>query len=249
MVNTISNLSQLTPLPKIETEILLGTVLGKDRSFLNAFPETKLTEKEGKRFFDFVARRQNSEPLPYILGFKEFYGRPFAVNQNVLIPRPETEDLVEKVLEFSRDKKLTVVDVGTGSGAIGLTLKLQQPTLKVLATDISETALTIARKNSSLHKIFGQIKFMKTDLIADVQEQIDIIVCNLPYIPTTSWEKLPAEIRRFEPRLALDSGASKETLYQKLFFQAKDKLARSGKVFYELDGLTFEKSYSNLAES
>lgn len=239
-MTTLKDFLDQTNLDQTEAEILLAHILGKDRSFLHAFPETKLKPKELKEARHYFQRREKGEPLPYILGFKEFYGRNFYVDQNVFIPRHDTEEMVELVLKFARGKKLLVAEVGTGSGAISITLAKEAPHLQIIAGDISPQALRIAQKNSRLRGIEGKINFFESDLLTNTQEEIDLVVANLPYIPTTNWEKLPSEIKDFEPRLALDSGKSAMTLYEKLFTQAKKKKAKD--IFYEVDGkITHQK--------
>ena len=233
-------------LPALELEILLAALLNKDRSFLNAFPETALLSTHEKRLQRLIKRRITSEPLPYILGYKEFYGRSFLVNKAVLIPRPETEDLVTAVLKFAKNKPLTVLDVGTGSGAIAVTLLLEQPNLTIIASDIDPKTLQVARKNARLHQVGSKIKFIQSDLLAKIDQSVDIIATNLPYVPTEKWKNLPSEIRDFEPRLALDSGRSALELYQKLFRAAQSKLNPSGKIIYEVRGEIFETSLANL---
>lgn len=245
----ISSIINDSNLPLTETEILLSTVLNKDRSFLNSFPETKLTKDQEQKVNNFIKRRSKHEPIPYILGFKEFYGLNFLVNENVLIPRPETENLVERILQFSARQSLTIVDVGTGSGCIAITLAVKNPKLKIIATDFSPQALKVATKNAQLHQVESNIKFIQGDLLEAVNEKIDVIASNLPYIPTERWEKLPIEIRNFEPQLSLDSGRNALVLYQKLFEQANRKLNPNGTIFYEIDGDINQVSAVDLAET
>ncbi len=239
---TIKEILEKSNLDKTEAEILLAFVLKKDRSFLLGFPDFILTINQEKLFQSFAARRARHEPLPYILGYREFYGYIFLVNKNVLIPRPETESLVEKVLKFAKDKQgapLTIADIGTGSGAIAITLKLKEPTLKVVAADISKKALEVARKNAKLHRLTKEIEFVESDLLSNVKNNLDVIVANLPYIPEKNYQKLPAEIRDFEPKIALNSFNSKDFYYSRLFEQAKTKLKKAGVIFYEIDGEIF----------
>lgn len=235
------------PLPTTEAEILASFVLGKDRSFINAFPETELSRKQLGNLKTLVKRRRDGEPLPYLLGYREFYGRNFLVDKNVLIPRPETENLVEAVVNFAKNKSLTVADIGTGSGAIALTLALEQPNLKLVALDIDPKALAVAKKNAIFYKLENEVEIVQSDLLKSLTRPVDVIVANLPYIPTKNYQQLPAHIRVFEPRVALDSGNSKETFYKRLFAEAKTKLKKDGVIFYEIDGDIFRKDYSSLA--
>lgn len=248
MGKTLSDLIKSSLLPKNESEILLSFVIGKDRSFLNAFPEFELKNLEVKKYEQFVKRRLRAEPIPYLLGFKEFFGLKFFVNKNVLIPRPETENLVEQILKKTKKRKLIVADVGTGSGCIAVSLATQNLNLKIVASDISERALEIARKNAKLNKVSGRIKFIKSNLLENFNENIDIIAANLPYIPFSSYQELPKEIKNFEPRIALNSGSDPMFYYKKLFKQAKNKLNKNGFIFYEIDGDIIQLSADDLEE-
>ncbi len=244
-ITTLLKKSLLSP---TETEIIISQALKKDRSYITAFPETELSKPQIKKLSRLLERRKTQEPIPYLLGFKEFFGLKFLVNKNVLIPRPETESLVERILKFTKGNKLSVVDVGTGSGCIAITLALKNPNLKITATDISSKALEVAIKNSKLHRVENRIIFLQSNLLENVTEKIDIIAANLPYIPNTSWKKLPTEIKSFEPKLALDSGKSSTSIYQQIFKQAVKKLNSKGVIFYELDGEIIQVSADDLAE-
>ncbi len=249
---TIKEILKQSKIKGVETEILLSAVLKKDRSFINAFPETILSKVQENRVNDFIDRRTKNEPIPYILGFKEFYGLKFLVNQDVLIPRPETEKLVEQILNHTskeRHQNLTVADVGTGSGCIAITLAIKNPKLHIIATDTSSQALAVAIKNAKLHQVENRIKFIESNLLEKVNEKMDVVATNLPYIPTSNWERLPAEIKYFEPRLALDSGKSAYILYHLLFEEAAKKLNPGGVIFYEIDGSINQVSAVDLAET
>lgn len=229
---------------RVESEILLAAVLKTNRSFLLGFLEKELSSTQLHQFQNYAARRQKGEPLPYILGYKEFYGLNFLVNKDVLIPRPETEKIVEKVLNLLKEKNnpnLTLADIGTGSGCLAITLKLKEPKLNVVAGDISKKALAVAKKNAALHNLDNQIKFIESDLLEKINSGLDIIVANLPYIPFENYKNLPAEIKNFEPEAALNSFGSKDFFYKKLWDGAKAKLNKGGIIFYEIDGEIFAK--------
>lgn len=224
---------------RADLEVLLASVLGKDRTFLAAHPEITLSEAEVNQIMEWTQRRKNHEPTAYIIGQKEFYGRMFHVDPRVLIPRPATEGLVTLALDFlktgkdeSRDvdsgivavaKKLgdisgvrTMVDIGTGSGCIAITLALERPDLSVIATDISEDALEVAKKNAKHHHVEDRIRFLQgKDLepILHLDEPF-IIVSNPPYIP--EGRTLEPEVLR-EPHGALFDTAMPE----RLMLQAK----------------------------
>ena len=249
---TIHTVLQNSKIPIVETEILLSAVLKKDRSFINSFPETELTRTQQLKIKDFLDRRVKNEPIPYIVGFKDFFGLKFLVDQNVLIPRPETETLVEKLLTYcskQENKALTVIDIGTGSGCIAITLAVKNPNLNIIASDISPKALEIASKNAKLHRVENKISFVQSNLLEKIDEKVDVIAANLPYIPTANWEKLPKEIKNFEPKIALDSGENSMPIYKKLFGQAKSKLNKTGRIFYEIDGEIIQVSAADLAET
>lgn len=245
---TIAKVFKNSSLPLVETEILLAAALNKDRSFIKSFPETILSRTEKYKTIKFIDRRLKHEPISYILGFKEFYGLKFLVNENVLIPRPETENLVEQILKFSANRNLTIIDVGTGSGCIAIALAVKNPRLTIIATDISQQALKVAKKNAKFHQVENQVKFIQSDLLAKVSQKVDIIAANLPYIPTRNWTNLPVEIKNYEPRLALDSGKSSTNLYHKLFQQSLKQLKPNGTIFYEIDGDIIQVSADDLVE-
>jgi release factor glutamine methyltransferase len=234
---TISESLKQATIPLVEKEILLADLLQKDRSFLFAHPEFELSKKQTREFLSRLQRRENNEPIAYILGYQEFWGRKFFVNKDVLIPRADTEMLVQEVLEFTGNKHLTVVDVGTGSGCIAITLACESPNLKIIATELSQEALVVAKKNALLHQVTNRITFIHSSLLAGIEKKLDVIVANLPYITTRNLRRLPEEIRDWEPQVALHSrGNSKRNLYEKMFAQTSGKLNPGGRVFYEVDG-------------
>lgn len=172
-------------------------------------------------------------PLPYLLGEWEFYGRRFLVTPEVLIPRPETELLVELATAFGKEKKrFSVIDIGTGSGVIAVSLAAALPEARVIASDISMAALKVARENAHLHRQ-DRISFIQSDLIAPFKGQFDLICANLPYIPSRTLEKL--DVAKSEPLLSLDGGASGLELIEKLLWQAKMNLADGGMILLEIE--------------
>ncbi|MCX7569569.1 peptide chain release factor N(5)-glutamine methyltransferase [Tumebacillus sp. DT12] len=200
--------------PLYNAEMILQDVLGVDKTgmllrFDEPFPETCKEELAW-----FVQLRESHVPLQHILGYQEFYGRKFSVSYDVLIPRPETELLVEQVLKQrphfqAPGRGPLLVDIGTGSGAIAVTLAAEWPELRVIAIDLSPDALEMARKNAREHGVEERITFMLGDLYLPLIERglrPDIVVSNPPYIPSADCEELDAEVRDFEPRLALDGG-------------------------------------------
>jgi len=223
-----------------DAEILLSFVLKKDKIFLYKNPDYKLTANDQRQFARFVTRRIAGEPIAYILNYQEFYGLDFYINKNVLIPRPGTELLVEEVIKrVKRDKGIRrnkgvikIADVGTGSGcvaiAIATELRIMNQESRIFATDISEKALKIAKKNAQKHKVENGIIFLPGDLLAPLPEKMDIIVTNLPYI------KSGKTVPRFEPSNSLYAGEDGLDLIKKLLEQAPKYLKKSGVIFLEI---------------
>ena len=192
--------------------------LGKDRAWLIAHGDEQISEGSVTLFRAFVARRSTGQPIQHITGTQEFFGLPFRVTPDVLIPRPETEHLVEKVLELARGfKEPRIVDVGTGSGAIAVALAHNLPQAKIAAVDISPLALEIARENAANNGVANRIRFVESDLLAAVaSERFELVVSNPPYVPTTDWESLSVEVREHEPALALFGGDDGLDVYRRL---------------------------------
>ncbi len=172
-----------------------------------------------------------NHPPQYLLGYEEFYGRRFTVTPDTLIPRPETEELVELCLKTAAEQA-TVVDVGTGTGAIAITLKLERPQWQVLAVDIEAGALAIAKSNSQL--LGAAIDFYLGDTLEPIEEPIDILISNPPYISEDEWSLMDESVREFEPKTALFAENNGLAIYQKLAAQAQKKLAADGQIFLEI---------------
>ncbi len=186
--------------PRLDAELLLAASMGVDRAAIVADPERPIEPVAARLFMDFAARRREREPVAYILGSKAFRSIQLAVDPRVLIPRPETEHLVEAVLDLPRGAR--VCDVGTGSGAIALALKSERPDLAVVATDASAEALEVARANAE--RLGLELEFHHGDLLADVAGPLDAVVSNPPYVEDDA--ELAPEIVRYEPALALRAG-------------------------------------------
>lgn len=214
----------------LDAELILAHALHKERVFLHAHPDYELTESEQKRAEDYLKRRQNHEPVAYILGSKEFYGREFVVTSDTLIPRPETEAIIDLIKELSLEKP-KILDVGTGSGCIAITLKLELPESDVMAVDISEKALAVAEKNAN--NLHVNLEFKKSDLLKNVDEKFDIIIANLPYVDK-NWDWLSPELD-FEPETALYSEDFGLKDIKNLILESNTKLAEQGKLILESD--------------
>jgi release factor glutamine methyltransferase len=208
---------------RLDSQVLLGHVLGVERATLFAYPEREITAEQEQRFLRLIERRKHGEPVAYLIGHEEFYGLDFLVDRRVLIPRPETELLVELALEHIRkrlaaDRRTIVADIGTGSGIIPITLAVQEPRLPyVYATDISPDALQVARLNCLRHGVEDRVHLLSGDLLAPLPEPVDILTANLPYVGTDEMSELDRDVRDYEPHLALFSGPHGLDLFQRLF--------------------------------
>jgi release factor glutamine methyltransferase len=219
---------------RLDATRLLADVLGRDAAWLHAHGEHELSPEEGARFEAAIARRERGEPVAYITGRAGFYGREFAVTPAVLVPRPESELLVELVLAAlrapSRESSETrILDVGTGSGALAIALALELPAARVSAVDISGGALEVAARNARAHGVEARVAFVPSDLSDGLPPgpRFDAIVANLPYVPSAELAAAP-DPTAFEPRLALDGGADGLALYRRLLAHAPELLAPGG---------------------
>jgi len=238
------------PSARLDVEVLLSFCLKCDRLDFFKNPEMKITKAKQADFKRLVARRLQAEPVAYITGRKEFWSFTLEVNKDVLIPRPDTEILVEEALSICRkinSSEMKIIDIGTGSGAIALALAKELHQAKIIATDISTTALRIARKNALNLGVENQIDFSRSDLFDSVDDFFDIIVCNPPYISAEEYEKLPAGVKAFEPREALLAGKSGTEFYEKLVYQAGNNFKKNGWLLLEI-GATQEKSVRKIIE-
>jgi release factor glutamine methyltransferase len=220
--------------PRLNAEHLLAHALGLKRMELYLQFDRPLGEAERAPLRDMVKRRGNREPLQHILGTVEFHGRTFASDKRALIPRPETEQLVEITLEIARPKNSpALLDIGTGSGVIALTLALELPGAALHATDLSPDALALAGENAARHELSDRVRFSQADLLPAEPTFFDIIVANLPYIPTNEIPTLSEEVRH-DPVTALDGGEDGLDLIRRLIETAPGRLAPGGAILLEL---------------
>jgi release factor glutamine methyltransferase len=201
-----------------DAEALLLHVLGKNKAWLLAHFDEQLTAAKAGQYNELIERRYRGEPIQYITGEAEFYGLPFRVTPDVLIPRPETEHLVETVIHLAPlFHKPSVIDVGTGSGAIAIALAHEWPSAAITATDLSASALALARRNAERTGFAGRIRFLEGDLLAPVaEERFEFVVSNPPYVPEIDRASLAMEVRDHEPALALFAGADGLDVYRRL---------------------------------
>lgn len=218
--NALEKISSISTSALLDAEVLLCFTLKKDKTFIYTYPEKLLTAREQKKFQTLVKKRSTGVPVAYLVNEKEFYGLKFSVNKHVLIPRPETELLVENTLLLSKKKIKSIVDIGTGSGAVAISLAKKLPQVKVIATDNSPTALQVAEHNAKQHQ--AKIDFRLGNLLEPLSNQTpDIIVTNLPYVPTKQKPTKKNIGLKFEPQHALYSGLDGLNSYRKFFSQLK----------------------------
>lgn len=208
--------------PRREASSLLAFALQKDKTFLIAHPEYKLTEKEEKRFRDFLQRRARHEPFQYIRGNQEFFGLNFALSPDVLIPRPETELIVEAAIEILREKENPqFCEIGIGSGCISISILHEVKNASAAGLDISGSALEIAKVNAENNGVSERLKLKISDVFEILQnEKFDLIVSNPPYVPSRDFSALQAEVRDFEPKIALTDGKDGLSIIEKIVREA-----------------------------
>jgi release factor glutamine methyltransferase len=224
---------------RIEAELLLRHALGVDRAALYARLDEALPDNVAACHEALLGRRLDREPSAHILGEREFYGLAFKVTPDVLVPRPETELLVETAIELAKPRSRIrrgpiIADVGTGSGAITVALALNVPRSSLYAIDYSREALEVAEANAKAHGVADRVMCLRGDLLSPLPEYVDVIVANLPYVTTAELETLAPEVRDHEPRLALDGGADGLGLIRRLLDEAPRYLRPNGAVCIEI---------------
>jgi release factor glutamine methyltransferase len=225
----IKQLQGATGTPRQDAQTILSHVIGKPREFVIAHTEDTLDEVHVHTFDKLLALRVHGMPLAYIIGRRAFYDRDFIVNPQVLIPRPETEHVVEEAIEWGRDRgAIRIIDVGTGSGVIGLTVAAKLPQARVYAVDVSSAALELAYENA---RNLSNVQLVQSDLLAPFGGSFDVICANLPYIATSDMSIL--DVAKFEPHVALDGGDDGLFLIRKLLEQAPARLAKPGLLLME----------------
>jgi release factor glutamine methyltransferase len=244
------------PTPRLDAEVLLGASLGMSRVGLYTHYDQPLRSEELAQFKKLILRRLRHEPAAYILGRREFWSLSFQVTRDVLIPRPETELLVEETLRLLSHAKPAnpahrILEIGTGSGAVIVALAKELPAAQLVATDISEKALGVARQNASNHAVEDRIRFLQGDLFAPLPQEspFDLILTNPPYIPQDQIPVLPPEVRDFEPRIAWDGGTDGLEFYRRALPQVDQYLCSGGwfltEMGYDQDRLIREIAEQN----
>lgn len=241
-----TRLASISDTPSLHASVLLGHILNKPRTWIVAHPELKLTTEQQEKLDTALDKLEGGEPLPYVLGHWEFFGLDFDITPDVLIPRPETELLVEKALGWLRESAVRrpsyayrIADVGTGSGIIGVTIAKEIPSARILATDISTAALQVAQNNARKFNVADRINFVECDLLPphpkspSTEELLDLLCANLPYIPTGTLRSL--RVYGHEPSLALDGGEDGLDLFRKLMRLAPEWMAPNSLILLEIE--------------
>jgi release factor glutamine methyltransferase len=234
----------------MNAELLLMFTLSCDRAYLYAHPEREITDDETARYEAALVERMRGVPAQYITGHQEFWGMDFIVSPEVLIPRPETEHVIETVLELAKERllhttgisgqqsyqPLRIVDVGTGSGCIALALAKELQDAEIHATDISPASLEVARANAARHQMERRVQFHETDLLAGLSPHFDFVVSNPPYVGESEQDQVQFEVRKFEPRAAVFGGPSGVEMIARLIPQAQAALRPGGWLVMEVSG-------------
>ncbi|MDE0467265.1 MAG: peptide chain release factor N(5)-glutamine methyltransferase [Candidatus Poribacteria bacterium] len=229
------------PNPRLDAEVLLGHLLEKTRLQLYLHFEMPIFQEHLTPFRELIKKRIARTPVSYLTNRKEFMSLDFYVDERVLIPRPETEQLVETILTTKTENPQRLLELGTGSGVIATSLALQEPEWEIIATDISESALAVARKNAETHACTEQIKFLSGDLFEPIEAintdgntRFDWIVCNPPYVKNTERDTLSLDVRDYEPEIALFAGDDGLVVIRRLIAEAPKHLASNGKLIFEI---------------
>ena len=230
-------LEEISSTPRLDVETLLQKVLNVDRLYILLNLDRSLSDDEEKLFNKFIEERLNNRPIAYIVENREFMGLDFYVKEGVLIPRPDTEVLVEEVIELGKDKgSINILDIGTGSGAITVSLAKYLENAKITSVDISDIALEIGKKNAQSNYVDDRITFIKSDLFTNIDKDMkfDIIVSNPPYIKREVIETLDKQVKDFEPYNALEGGVDGLDFYRAITTQGKNYLNKGGILAYEV---------------
>ena len=218
----------------LDSEILLSKTLRQTREDILINLDQKISTKSMLAYKEYLQRRSNNEPMAYILGEKEFWSKKFYVNKGTLIPRPETELLVNKILKIYNEKKISILDIGTGSGCIIISILSSLKNSNGIGIDISKNAILTAKRNALKYKVNKRVKFLNKSFKDIFSKKFDLIVSNPPYIDTKDIKNLSDDIKRYEPRIALDGGNDGLDLIKKIIYKSKNILKIKGMLALEI---------------
>jgi len=221
---------------RLDSEILLSKILDVDREYLLSNQNQKIQEENLRAHFALVRKREKKEPVAYLVGYKQFWKNDFLVNKSVLIPRPDTEFLVEESLKYlKKNKHYSILDIGTGSGCIIISLLLDRPKCNGSAVEVSKNAIKIAKTNAKLQQVHNRIKFINSDIDKLNHGKYDLIITNPPYIKSNEIKNLEEDIKFYEPKISLDGGSDGLREIKKVIKKSKTLLKRKGKLVLEFD--------------
>ena len=245
IVWAVETLRDASETPRLDAEVLLAHTLGWSRARVLSRLEEPFTDESLHQFRTLILRRAAREPVAYLVGRKEFYGLEFVVDRRVLVPRPETETLVDAALEWAKHRPapLVIADIGTGSGCIAVALAVHLPQAHIYAIDLSRDALAVARQNVIRHHVDASVTLLNGDLLAPLPQPVDLLVSNPPY---TVLDEVDPGVRTHEPRLALDGGSDGLAVYRRLFAAAPSALRPGGALMLEI-GATQARAVVDLA--
>ena len=226
---------------RLDSELLLSKVLEKKREEILINLEQEICQNNLSIYKELITRRSQNEPIAYILREKEFWSKSFFVNPDTLIPRPETEIMVEKLVKIFKEKKISILDMGTGSGCILISLLSELNTSDGVGIDISKKALFVAKKNAKRHQVINRISFQNRSLDSKFNQKFDLIVSNPPYIKSDDIKNLTIDVKRYEPIIALDGGNDGLDLIKKVIYKAKNILKKRGMLALEIGNEQFKK--------
>jgi len=226
---------------RLDSELLLSKILKKNREKILINLDKKICHKSLLKYKELIIRRSQNEPVAYLLKEKEFWSKNFFVSPDTLIPRPETELMVEKLVNIYKEKKISILDMGTGSGCILVSLLSELQKSEGIGIDISNKALLIAQKNSKRHKVQNKIKFLNKSIDSEFNQKFDLIVSNPPYIKSKEIKNLKEDIKKYEPRIALDGGNDGLDLIKKVIYKTSYILKKNGMLALEIGNGQFKK--------
>lgn len=240
LIKYSNDLENISDTPRLDVEMLLKKALGDvDSMYIRMYLDKELTDEQEKYFLEMIKERLNERPIAYIIGNREFMGLDFFVKEGVLIPRPDTETLVEEIIELCKNKseQINILDIGTGSGAITVSLAKYIENSKVMSFDISDIPLEVGKVNAINNEVDNKIEFVKSDVfsaIKDTEKQFDVIVSNPPYIPKKDIETLHTQVKDYEPYNALEGGEDGLDFYRQITKESIDYLKQGGILAYEV---------------